>query len=220
MSEPAIAGEPQDVEAARYALLRRLALSMRHHMVVHLQPMSMIGELLNRRLSMPEPDLAQVHESMARINELSRQAVDACLDVVGWLAPPPDARVGAAEGAREIVALLRTAFGFRGFTLREETGDEAAQVSHSALRHVLTAALFALTDRAPSPAEVVLRARPVGAQLEFSVDIAPGAGEPGPPGNHPYRLLPWHEVERLAAAEGGSAVREGFSGRIRLPLAA
>ena len=26
------------VEAARYALLRRLAFAMRHHMVVHLQP--------------------------------------------------------------------------------------------------------------------------------------------------------------------------------------
>ncbi len=42
---------PWRVEAARYALLRRLAFAMRHHMVVHLQPIGMSTELMERRLN-------------------------------------------------------------------------------------------------------------------------------------------------------------------------
>ena len=45
-------------EAARYALLRRLASSMRHHLVVNLQPIGMIYEVMDRRLRAPVPDLA------------------------------------------------------------------------------------------------------------------------------------------------------------------
>ena len=37
-------------EAARYALIRRLAPSMRHHLVVNLQPIGMIYEVMDRRL--------------------------------------------------------------------------------------------------------------------------------------------------------------------------
>ena len=33
-------------EAARYALLRRLAPSMRHHLVVNLQPIGMVHEII------------------------------------------------------------------------------------------------------------------------------------------------------------------------------
>ena len=50
-------------EAARYTLLRRLAPSMRHHLVVNLQPIGMIYEVMDRRLKAPQPALAEVHES-------------------------------------------------------------------------------------------------------------------------------------------------------------
>jgi predicted nucleic acid-binding protein len=75
--EQAATGGPVDrrVEAARYALLRRLAFAMRHHMVVHLQPIGMITEVLERRLGMPSPDLAEIHDNMDKINGLSRAAV-------------------------------------------------------------------------------------------------------------------------------------------------
>ena len=42
-----------EAEAARYALLRRLAPSMRHHLVVNLQPIGMIYEVMDRRLRAP-----------------------------------------------------------------------------------------------------------------------------------------------------------------------
>src|SRR6187402_581347 len=74
-------------EAARYALLRRLAPSMRHHLVVNLQPIGMIYEVMDRRLRAPEPDLANLQDSAGKINTFAKAALASCIDVVGWVAP-------------------------------------------------------------------------------------------------------------------------------------
>jgi hypothetical protein len=208
-----VPAEVQRVEAVRYALLRRLALAMRHHMVVHLQPMGMITELLERRLRSAEPDIAQVHDAMSKIHSLSRAAVDSCLDVVTWLAPPVDVHVPLDSAVEECVLLLRSNFSFRGFTLVLQAGGAEVPVSRAAVRHALPAVLLALTDRAPPPADVRVATLPEGAVI---VEVLPKAGDPGFPGNHPYRLLDWQEVELLAAAEGVRVTREGDGARIDL----
>jgi hypothetical protein len=209
--------EPQRVEAARYALLRRLALAMRHHMVVHLQPMGMITELMERRLKSPQPDIGQVLDSMGKIHELSRAAVDSCLDVVTWLAPAPDATTSVDDGVQEVMGLLRSNFNFRGFPLAETLGGATAQVPRSAMRHVLPAVLLAMTDRAPPPADVRIATQAPGS---VTVEVVPKAGDPGFPGNHPYRLLDWPEVELLAKAEGVAIVREGARATLQFPARA
>lgn len=206
------------VEAARYALLRRLAFAMRHHMVVHLQPIGMITEVMERRLQSPAPDIAQVHESMAKINGFSRAAVASCLDVVSWLAPEADAVVPLGAGVQECVALLRSSFNFRGFTLKDEIGDSPVTLARAALRNVLPAALLALTDRAASPADIVLSAQAGADQVVLSVSLRPTEGAAGFAGDAPYRLLGWPEVEALAGAEGVALERSGDTVRLTIPV--
>lgn len=214
MQSAANLSEAQRVEAVRYALLRRLALAMRHHMVVHLQPMGMITELMERRLASPQPDLRQLQESMGKIHGLARAAVDSCLDVVTWLAPVADATVPLDAGVQECTGLLRSSFSFRGFPLAEALGGVEQPVARSAMRHILPAVLLALTDRAPPPANVHVRTARTGPGAEVSVEVVPKSGDPGFPGNHPYRLLDWHEVELLARAEGVGLSRDGAVARI------
>jgi hypothetical protein len=205
------------VEAARYALLRRLAFAMRHHMVVHLQPIGMITEVMERRLQSAAPDIAQVHESMAKINGFSRAAVQSCLDVVSWLAPEPGTVVALGAGVQECVALLRSSFSFRGFTLKAEVGDASTPVARAGLRNVLPACLLALTDRAASPADIVLSAQSGGGGVIVSVVLTPGDGPAGFASDAPYRLLEWHEVQALADAEGIAFERAGDTVRLTLP---
>jgi hypothetical protein len=208
--DPAVAAAPgRLVEAARYALLRRLAFAMRHHMVVHLQPIGMITEVMERRLQAAAPDIGQVHESMAKINGLSRAAVQSCLDVVSWLAPEPGAVVPLDAGVQECVALLRSSFNFRGFTLKDEVGASRILVARAGLRNVLPACLLALTDRAGSPADVVLSAQSGDGEATLSIALQPTAGAAGFAGDAPYRLLEWREVEALAGAEGITLERAG-----------
>lgn len=209
---PSLDASARLVEAARYALLRRLAFAMRHQMVVHLQPIGMITEVLERRLRQRSPDLAQVHESMARINGFSRSAVQACLDVVTWLAPDAEARVPLDAAVQECVALLRSNFSFRGFALRDTCGAQPALVVRGALRNVLPACLLALADASQSPADVAIRAEvtPVQAVLELQVTASEGAA--GFADDTPYRLLRWDEVEAMGRADG-IAVSHGDNGQ-------
>lgn len=208
------------VEAARYALLRRLAYAMRHHMVVHLQPIGMITEVMERRLQSPAPDLAQVHESMNKINGFSRAAVQSCLDVVSWLAPEDGTQVALDAGVQECVALLRSNFNFRGFTLKDEVGAAPAMVSRAGLRNVLPASLLALTDNASSPADVVVSAELQPQQAVLSMLVRANDGSPGFAGDPPYRLLDWREVQALAEADGIGFERQGDAVRLTVPFAA
>jgi hypothetical protein len=209
----------RQVEAARYTLLRRIAFAMRHHMVVHLQPIGMITEVMERRLRLPDPDLGQVHESMAKINGFSRAAVQSCLDVVTWLAPEDGARTTLDAGVQESVAMLRSNFSFRGFTLKDEVGVAPTEVSRASLRNVLPAVLVALTDHASSPADVVLTASAGTGNAVLTVTVTPTDGSQGFAGDPPYRLLEWQEAQILARAEGVALEREGQQARITFPAA-
>lgn len=207
------------VEAARYALLRRLAFAMRHHMVVHLQPIGMITEVMERRLRMPTPDLAQVHESMAKINGFSRAAVQSCLDVVTWLAPDDGVTIALDAGVQESVGMLRSNFNFRGFTLKDEVGAMPVEVPRASLRNVLPAVLVALTDTAPSPADVSINATTDAGQAVVTVTVTSTDGTQGFAGDAPYRLLEWEEVQALAEAEGVVLERDGQKVRITIAAA-
>src|SRR5688500_3249326 len=145
-----------EAEAARYALLRRLAPSMRHHLVVNLQPIGMIYEVMDRRLRAPDPKLSDVHESAHKINGFARAALASCLDVVTWLAPEENATTPINDVGRECLGLLTTSLTFRGYAVRNEVADMAGQVRRSAVRNVLTAAIIHVTDESPPPAELVL----------------------------------------------------------------
>jgi hypothetical protein len=211
--------ELRALEAARYLLLRRLALSMRHQMVVHLQPMGMIADLLERRLAAPQPDAAQVRECITRIHGLSRQAVDACLDVVGWLAPAPGACVPLQQGVQECVDLLRSSFSFRGFALVSDVAV-GEPVGQAGLRNAFSAALLALAEEAPSPAELRITASAAPEGASITLQLHAGVGEPVVPGGSaPRDRMGWAEVERLAGAEGVRVEHSATGARLVFPRA-
>ena len=189
-------------EAARYALLRRLAPSIRHNLVINLQPIGMIYEVLERRLRGPQPDLAHVQASAAKINSFARAALDSCLNVVTWLAPEESAVTDAVEGTRECSALLVTTLSFRGYTLRNQAQAVPGAVRLSAMRNVLTAALIQATDECSPPAEVAITtaASPRGLQVRLQVRRSQ-EGDGGADTTSAYRPLRWTDVEALGASE-------------------
>jgi hypothetical protein len=203
-----IAVDPR-AEAARYALLRRLAFAMRHHMVVHLQPIGMITEVMERRLESGAADIGQIHQSMAKVNGHARAAVQSSLDVVSWLAPEEGVLVAADSGVRECLGLLHSSFNFRGFVLKDEIGQQPRLLARAALRGVLPACLLWLTDRSASPADLLVAARDSGTRFVLTVELRVTEGPPGYAGEAPYRVLEWQDVQALAQAEGVGIEREG-----------
>jgi hypothetical protein len=211
-SAEAAAAAPQSqtaAEAARYALLRRLAPSMRHHLVVNLQPIGMIYEVMDRRLRAPEPDLASVQDSAQKINGFARAALNSCLDVVSWLAPEEGVPTAVADGVRECASLLATSLSFRGYALRNEVGAVEGQVRRAAIRNLLTGTLLYATDQHAPPADLQLTAEPLAHGVRLALALKPSNGDKGFATEAGYRQLEWADVEALAAAEGVELEREG-----------
>ena len=100
-------------EAARYALLRRLAPAIRHDMAGALQPISMVAVLLEKRLQKPTPDLVTIGKNAHDISVLAREASVACMHLISWLAPRQDVPMVIHEGVKEAIALVATSCRFR-----------------------------------------------------------------------------------------------------------
>jgi hypothetical protein len=203
------------VEAARYALLRCLTMAMRHQMVVHLQPIGLLTQVIERRLREDTPDLARIGADMGKMQGFARTAVGANLDVMSWLAPEGEQEVALDAGVEECMAMLGSHFSFRGFRLRHAPGDALQPVSRAAIRMLLPAVLFGLTDHARSPAELVLRTQAAPETALVQLELHDTAGNAGQPALPPYRLLEWDEVEAMAAAEGATLTRAGTGARLQ-----
>lgn len=206
-----------EAEAARYALLRRLAPSMRHHLVVNLQPIGMIYEVMERRLRAPVPDLAHVQDSANKINGFAKAALGSCLDVVGWLAPDDTVTITVEDAVRECTALLATSLSFRGYALRHEATPLPGVVRRSGIRSLLSAVLIHCTDHVAAPADLELSCTAEADGARVSVNVRKTQGDTGFTGEPNYRRISWEDLQALAAADGVRLAREGERIELRLP---
>jgi hypothetical protein len=207
------------VEAARYALLRRLAPALRHSVVGTLHPIELIAEAIERRLQAASPDLENARESLGKIKSLSRSTVLSCTNLTSWLAPEEGAVTMLGEGIDECLALLNTDFTMRGFALCNEASDIGVDVSRAAVRNVLTASLIAAADTAPGPADLVLTAELSKAHAVLSILVRPADRVAGFANCAAYRGLEWSDVGALARAESVDLLHQGDRVTMRYPVA-
>jgi hypothetical protein len=207
-------------EGARYGVLRRLAPSLKHDMVVNLQAISMMAEVLGVRLERTPNIPAEFQDNIAKLNRLAREAVRNCIKVSTWIEPGEDEAVRLADGIDECVALLANNFSFRGFTIDKELPDADFRVWRAPLRALLAASLICLTDAALVPSQIRIRAEVMNGLAELTVRVVPRDDElEAQPFEPAYRTLDWADVQSLADAEGITLVRGPDQVAISLPRA-
>jgi hypothetical protein len=206
--------------AAQHDILRRLTPPLRHDMVVHLQSLGMMAEALSARMERAAVASDDLASSVSKLNRLSRQAVARCLEVCTWMEPAEDDTIDLREGVAEVVRLLSTSLNFRGFDLRAELGDGDFDVSRSAVRFLLAAAILSITDAAPAPGQVLIRTEQatthgvVAVEYETQPDV--GFTQLHESGDAP---LSWVEIQALAVQHGVELLRNGQAIILRLPRA-
>lgn len=207
--------------AAQHDILRRLAPPLRHDMVVHLQSLGMMAEALGARVERGAVAGNELAGSVGKLNRLSRQAVARCLDVCTWMEPGEDDTIRLGDGVTEIVRLLSTSLNFRGFDLRCEPSDGEFVVTRSALRFLLAGAILTLTDAAPAPGTVAVRAAQSASHGVIAVEYQPEPVEAAFTQMHDSGDAPlsWIEVQALAAQHGVELLRNGEAIMLRLPRA-
>ncbi|MDQ3271417.1 MAG: hypothetical protein M3Q12_04505 [Pseudomonadota bacterium] len=188
-------------ESARYALLRRIAPTLRHHLAGAMQPIGMVSAIMDRRLQAEQPDLKVLRDNSKSISTLARSATSASMNLITWVAPRENGVITIHDGVEECVGMLSTDLAFRGFTVANNIAPSDIATSVFALRSVFTGALIALTDAALTPASIVISSEVAGGQtrVAISVSSAPGAAAADDP--RPYRKLRWTDVQALANAE-------------------
>ncbi len=200
-AHPPTAFDERLADAARYALLRRLAPAIRHNMAGSLQPIGMISALLERRLQGAAPDLEKLGKNARDLTELSREASGTCMNLMTWLAPREREAVALHAGLAETLQLQTTELSFRGFTVVNETAAVDMLVYQTTLRSVVMACLMVLTDTANGPADVIFAAQPLRGETLLSINRVATQGAALPAGLHVYRQLSWGDVQALADAE-------------------
>jgi hypothetical protein len=204
-------------EAARYALLRRLAPSMRHHLVVNLQPIGMIYEVMDRRLRAPTPDFAHVQDSAGKINAFAKAALQSSIDVVGWLAQDDAASTPVGDAVRESMLLLATSLSFRGYALRNEATPLQGVVRRCAIRNLLTGTLVYCTDHWPGPADLVLTTEAREDAAVVTIALRASQADKGFTAEANYRKIEWPDLEAIAEADGAAIARAGEAVQLRFP---
>ena len=206
---------PAHAEAARYALLRRMAPTLRHHLAGEFQPLGMMAALLERRLQQ-KADPASLVEQCSALGQLSRQAAAHCMALMSWVAPRSNADVALDSGVVECVNMLATDLRFRGFVLSHAGDGQQLRVPAQPLRTVLPAAVLYLSDSADGPADLHVRIQAVGQQaiIEVSITAADRPIEPAPVVE--YRPLRWEDVCALAQAESMSLTHQSSALQLRL----
>ncbi len=216
------AASPQALEeSSRYALLRRLTPTLRHHMVGEFQPIGMLAALMERRLDSNPLNLPGLRENCQSIGNLSRSAADSCLDLMSWLSPRQPGQsssVAVNDGVAQCLSLLATSLRFRGFSLVNRTGELDARVSCTALRSVLPTVLIALSDTASGPSDLVISARVQAGSVTLTIALQPAERSADNPTSDDYRTLTWHDVQVLAQAESVTLSRDGQQTGLTLPL--
>lgn len=195
------AAQVQQAEAARYALIRRLAPSLRHHLVRYLQPIGMIYGVMDHRLSAPEPDLHTLHQDAKKINKFAKAALAQCTDISSWLAPEENIMVPAGPGVQECVSLLAGNLNFRGYQLINAVRNVNFNLRRDSLRSVLAASIIAITDELDAPAKVTLTGRAEIDHLTLSLQIAQSGKSHSESFDDGYRKLVWADVRAIAAVE-------------------
>lgn len=152
-SEPHLEIEQRSAEAARYALMRRIAPAIRHNLAGSIQPVAMTAALLKRRLQKPDIDRAVLEKTAGDMAVLARESATAVVESMTWFAPVAQTAVALAKGIGECVHLLSTPLSFQGFeidrkALNETTEASGALVLRDSLRSVFSCTLLAMSDSA------------------------------------------------------------------------
>jgi hypothetical protein len=200
-------------EAARFAVLCRVAPMLRHDMAGALQPLGMVAMVLQRRVQASDPDLAAIAKNAASISSLTKDAAAGCIDAISWLAPREDPVVSLHRGVEDVLKVLLVELSGCGLEAVNDIPENSSDAPQGYFRTVLAGALLAFCDEGTGggklhigvlagqsgPARLVLRL----VAAETSVGVA----------SRHKRRIEWPDVQALATSSGTTLERseDGFT---------
>jgi signal transduction histidine kinase/CheY-like chemotaxis protein len=213
---PAEAIDPEAaVEAARYALYRRILPVLRHGLVGELQSVQFAVNLAKHACARAPGDTL---EAINRISDQASAAVGRGQALTDWLRPDPNATTTVGEAVHACLDLVGTEWSLRGIEVDASVPAANEVVKSAAFREVVAAMLVAIGDAAAGAADVSLTVRKRGANVMVSVRSRASPRDADGARVSLYRDVRWTDVGALARAHGISWARRGDHALARFPL--
>ena len=192
----------QLVEAAHFALLRRLSPSLRHRLMGDLQPVTLLAELAERQVSKGIAELDKTRDTIAKARQQARTAVSSMMNVLAWITHEENPKVMLKEGIDLCVDLLRTDSEIRGVRIiRGECASPETIVNRRALRTVTAAAIIAAVDMRPAPSELKVSCAKEGDCVVVRIESRHSDEAEQEEGIGDARPLTWDDVDVIAEDE-------------------
>ena len=204
------------VEAASYAVLRRIAPALRHDVAGFMQPVGMLVMVLQRRVQLPEPDLQAIGKTVASVTALAKEATTGCMNAMDWLVSHEDIRVSMVAGADEVVRLLALELSGCGLSASHDIAESQARVPRRFFRSVLAAALLAWCDQKPGTGVLRISDSSDANVAELTLQFEPDGTASAAYVVSPQRPINWDDVDALA--HGCGAALSTGDGWVRLQL--
>lgn len=202
-------------EAARFAVLSRVAPMLRHDMAGALQPLGMVAMVMQRRVQVPEPDLSAIAKNAASIFSLTKEAAAGCIDAISWLAPREDPSVSLRCGVEDVLKVLLVELSGCGLEAVNDVPENAPGAPQGYFRTVLAGALLAICDEGTGGGRLHIGTHADQTRLvlrlvavETSVQTA---------GTRP-RCIEWRDVQAIAASLGTTLERSEDGVTLGLPV--
>ena len=213
-------GDPNghDVDAIRFAILRRLAPGLRHRLMGELQSLQFSGELAVRLLD-AGTDPAKLAASVRQIVPLTHSATAACATLIEWLRGD-DRATATLDALPQLVRLAGDDWVLRGIesTTDVRTGD--AHVARTPLRELVVTSLLALTDSQPGPLDIAVAAERAGGEVVLRLRAKPGQRTSPLPALVRADAFGCRHVDALGAAHGVACACLRDEVTLRLPVVA
>ena len=158
-------------EAARYAVLQRVAPVVRHDVAGLMQPIGMMTKVLQRRMQTPVPDLLEISKNLASVSVLAKEASSGCMSAMGWMVAVEDQPVNLSGSVNSVGKLLEAEFFSAALVLTNGIANEQISVPQAFVRSVLVGALLAFCDQR-SPGTVLQVTLEAGGQSGDANDTA------------------------------------------------
>lgn len=201
-------------EAARFAVLSRVAPMLRHDMAGALQPLGMVAMVMQRRVQATEPDLPAIAKNAASITSLTKEAAAGCIDAISWLAPREEPRVNLRRGVEDVLKVLLVELSGCGLEAVNDIPENSASAPQGYFRTLLAAALLAFCDEDTGGGHLHISTHSDQARLVLRLIAAETSV--GTAGTRP-RCIEWPDVQAIAESLGTTLERSEDGVTLGLP---
>jgi len=189
------------VDAIRFAVLRRLAPGLRHRLMGELQSLQFSAELAVRLIDAGAED-AKIDGAVRQMEPLTRSAIAACSTLIEWLRPDDRATTTLGEAVPQCLRIAGDDWSLRGIETASDVRTGDVRVAKAALRELVVTALLVLTDAQPGALDVSVEAERAGSEIVLRLRAKPGQRASPLPNLARAGHLGDGDLSTLAAAHG------------------